>query len=318
FVTCGVQTFAIPQANLFEMIRYDKNRGTQGIEEIDGVPVLRLRSKLTPLIYLNSELNLNADKLEDMDVLNIVVVQVAGMHVGLIVDKVLFIQEVVVKSIGEQLRALNIYSGATILGDGRVAMIFDVNGLAIRAGLVSKLNDMSFRAEAAPSAAIGEKTEAMLMFDLVNLKKIAIPLYYVDRLEMFPASRIEHRGRNDVILYRDKIMQLIWLSDIAETPEIRKSDVSDFVTVIVHYNNGTPVGFVVKYIRDIIQINPEIILIAPNQPGIWGSSIVDASVVSILNVGEVLAHNQFKPSLEDKNGADAPVQYTARTPETTQ
>jgi two-component system chemotaxis sensor kinase CheA len=317
FVECGGQTFALPQSNLFEMIRHDKSRGNLGVEEIDGVPVIRLRSKLTPLIYMNSELKLNTAKLSDMDSLNIVVVQVAGMHVGLIVDKVLFMQEVVVKSVGEQLRSLGIYSGATILGNGRVAMIFDVNGLAIRSGLISKLNDKGFRPDVPEAAAEADNTETMLMFDLVHLKKIAIPLYYVDRLEMLPVARIEHRGAHDVILYRNKIMKLIWLSDIIETPDIRNRDYSDFVTVIVHYNNGVPVGFVVKYIRDIMQINPEIILISPRQKGIMGSSIVGDSVVSILNVQEVLETHQPNHAFETMANQDPSIRYEAKTEEAT-
>ena len=317
FVECGGQTFALPQSNLFEMIRHDKSRGTLGVEEIDGVPVIRLRSKLTPLIYMNSELKLNTAKLSDMDSLNIVVVQVAGMHVGLIVDKVLFMQEVVVKSVGEQLRSLGIYSGATILGNGRVAMIFDVNGLAIRSGLISKLNDKGFRPDLPEAVVEADNTETMLMFDLVNLKKIAIPLYYVDRLEMLPVARIEHRGAHDVILYRNKIMKLIWLSDIIETPDIRNRDYSDFVTVIVHYNNGVPVGFVVKYIRDIMQINPEIILISPRQKGIMGSSIVGDSVVSILNVQEVLETHQSMQPFESMANQDPSIRYEAKAEEAT-
>jgi hypothetical protein len=155
------------------------------------------------------------------------------------------------------------------------------------------------------------------MFDLVNLKKIAIPLDYVDRLEMLPVARIEHRGAHDVVLYRDKIMKLIWLSDIIETPDIRNRDFADFITVIVHYNNGVPIGFVVKQIRDIMQINPEIILISPRQKGIMGSSIVSDSVVSILNVQEVLDIHQFTHSFETMATQDTSIRYESREAEVT-
>lgn len=315
FVECGNQTFAIPQSNLFEMIRHDNSRGNQGLEDIDGVPVIRLRSKLIPLIYLNRELKLPEIDIFAAESLNIVVVQVEGMHVGLIVDKVLFMQEVVVKSVGELLRSLAIYSGATILGDGRVAMIFEVNGLAMRSGLISKLNEKGFRPELPEGVVDQSNAETMLMFDLVQLKKIAIPLYYVDRLEMFPTHRIEHRGSHDVILYREKIMKLIWLSDIVEGAEIRNSDYGNFVTVMVHYNDGVPVGFVVKQIRDIIQINPEITLISPRQPGIMGSSIVGDSVVSILDVQMVLEANHLKLPLDPLAAKNASLDYQEKTRE---
>ena len=130
-------------------------------------------------------------------------------------------------------------------------------------------------------------------------------------------ARIEHRGAYDVILYRNKIMKLIWLSDIIETPDIRNRDYSDFVTVIVHYNNGVPVGFVVKYIRDIMQINPEIILISPRQKGIMGSSIVGDSVVSILNVQEVLETHQSTQPFESMANQDPSIRYEAEAVEAT-
>ena len=109
----------------------------------------------------------------------------------------------------------------------------------------------------------------------------------------------------------------IWLSDIIETPDIRNRDYSDFVTVIVHYNNGVPVGFVVKYIRDIMQINPEIILISPRQKGIMGSSIVGDSVVSILNVQEVLEMHQFTQPFESMANQDPSIRYEAEAVEAT-
>jgi two-component system chemotaxis sensor kinase CheA len=221
------------------------------------------------------------------------------VDIGLVVDKVLFMQEVVVKSVSELLRGVAIYSGATILGDGRVAMIFDISGLALRSGLLSKLNEKGFRADIPEAAHEVVPTQTMLMFNLVQLERIAIPLYYVARLEMFAMSRVEHQGPHDVIIYRDKIMKLVWLSDFVESPALRHAAQSTHITVIVHYHEDQPIGFVVKSIRDIVEISSEIVLISPRQQGIMGSAIVGDSVVSILDVQEILRLNQLKHSIED-------------------
>jgi len=298
FIQCGGQRFAIPQSNLFEMIRHEKNGPNPGLENFYGVPVFRLRNKLIPIIYLKSELGLDdADEVEQ-DALNIVVVQTAALCFGLVVDKVLFMQEVVVKSVGTLLKGTTIYSGATILGDGRVAMIFDIGGIAVRSGLISQLLDKDFQADIPEAPVEDLKTQSMLLFDLNNFKRIAIPLDYVDRLEMFAMSKVERRGNHNVIIYGDQIMKLVWLSDFVEEPGSRSAHPTDAINVIVHYHNGQPLGFVVKVIHDIVAISSEIILISPPQPGIMGSSILGDSVVSILNVQEILQLNHLSQPAE--------------------
>ena len=216
FVRCKDQRFAIPQNNLFEMVRHEPRPDAPGLEDFYGIPVFRLRNKLIPLLFLTKELNLSNESPSPHDPLSIVVVQAAGIRFGLVVDEVLFMQEVVVKPIGPLLKTINVYSGATILGDGRVALIFDIAGMAVRSGLISKLMDKQFEDEIEGDIETEKDVEPMLLFDLLDLERIAIPLNYVDRLEMFHASKIEQRGNNNVILYCDQIMKLIWLSQYVE------------------------------------------------------------------------------------------------------
>jgi two-component system chemotaxis sensor kinase CheA len=304
FVECAGQRFAVPQNNLFEMLRYEKNSEGPTVEEIYGVAVVRLRTKLIPLIYLGRELRIDSQSLYEKDTFNIVVVQAAGVEIGLVVDKVLFMQEVVVKSVSELLRGSGIYSGATILGDGRVAMIFDIGGLALRSGLLSKLNETGFRADIPEVVQDIVQTQTMLMFNLVETERVAIPLYYVERLEMFAMSRVERQGNHDVIIYRDQIMKLVWLSDFIESPEIRRSGYGSHINVIVHYQAERPIGFVVNSIRDIVEISSEIVLISPRQQGIQGSAILGDSVVSILDVQEILRLNQLERSNDSVDERD--------------
>ncbi|MBU3554877.1 chemotaxis protein CheA [Polynucleobacter sp. UB-Piko-W3] len=288
FVRCMGQRFAIPQNNLFEMVRHEPKEGVTGLEDFYGVPVFRLRNQLIPLLFLNRELRLS-DSLPGQDaILNIVVVQAAGISFGLVVDEVLFMQEVVVKPLGPLLKGTPTYSGATILGDGRVAMILDIGGLAIRSGLVSKLLDKQFEENVSVDVEGVDSGQTMLLFDLLDLERIAIPLDYVDRLETFPASRIEHRGNQEVILYGDQIMKLIWLSHYVEGASQKGLYGDESISVVVHYHEGQPIGFVVKQIHDIVSVPSEIIMISPPQRGIVGSSIVNETVVSILNVEEIL------------------------------
>ena len=298
FVQCASQRFAIPQNNLLEMIRFDPSDAR--LEDFYGVPVFRLRNTLIPLVYLGQTLGLDPHGDDADDTIHIVVVQASGLVFGLVVDKVLFMQEVVVKSAGPLLKNTSIYSGATILGDGHVAMIFDVSGIAKRSGLASTLRDKDFQSELASPAAPVQSTQSMLLFDLVQMPRVAIALDYVDRLEMFSIHRVEQRGHQDVIIYGDQIMKIIWLSDYLENGAVRGTGDCDTINVIVHYHQGQPLGLVVKHIHDIVEIGSEIVLILPPQKGIIGSSIHGDQVVSILNVEEILRLSEVEHPLAAK------------------
>jgi two-component system chemotaxis sensor kinase CheA len=288
FVRCKKHSYAIPQVNVFEMLRYEPKEGVPGVEDFYGVPVFRLRDKLIPLVFLNHELKLD-DHLPPVDQpLNIVIVQAAGIRFGIVVDEVLYMQEVVVKSVGPLLKGTPVYSGSTILGDGRVALIFDIAAIAVRSGIIAKLADNQFEQDI--STAIGANTDEqqMLLFDLLGLERLVMPLDAVDRLEMISASRIDRRGNEAVVLYGNKIMKLIPLTHYVEGATHKSLYGDETVPVIVHYHNGQPIGFIVKKVHNIVNVPIQSVMITQPQRGIMGSVIVNDSVMSILNVQEIL------------------------------
>jgi two-component system chemotaxis sensor kinase CheA len=289
FVRCKEYSYAIPQVNVFEMLRYEPKEGIPGVEDFYGVPVFRLRDKLIPLVFLNHELKLD-NQLPPVDQpLNIVIVQAAGIRFGIVVDEVLYMQEVVVKSVGPLLKGTPVYSGSTILGDGRVALIFDISAIAVRSGIIAKLADNQFEQDI--STAIGANTDEqqMLLFDLLGLERIVMPLDAVDRLEMIAASRIDRRGNEAVVLYGNKIMKLIPLTHYVEGATHKSLYGDETVPVIVHYHKGQPIGFIVKKVHNIVNVPTQAVMITQPQRGIMGSVIVNDSVMSILNVQEILS-----------------------------
>jgi len=288
FVRSQNQRFAIPQNNLFEMVRQEPKDDVPVVEDYYDVPVFRLRNKLIPLLVLGNELNQTTEKIDPKATLNIVVVQASGVLFGLVVDEVLYMQEVVVKPIGPMVKGINIYSGATILGDGRVSLIFDIAGLAIRSGLISKVIEQQTESNKDEGLSVDSDLVPMLLFDLDNIQRIGISLDAVDRLELIPASRIEHRGDDDVVIYGDSIMKLIWPSVLIEGIPKKIIDYNEKLSVIVHMHNGQPIGLVVKNIHDITGVPPVVTMLTPPQPGLIGSTIVGEHVVSVLNLPEVL------------------------------
>jgi two-component system chemotaxis sensor kinase CheA len=298
FVRCKQYSYAIPQANVIEMLRYEPREGVPGVEDFYGVPVFRLRDKLIPLVFLNYELRVDKVLPPVDQTLNIVIVQAAGIRFGLVVDEVLYMQEVVVKSVGPLLKGTPVYSGSTILGDGHVALIFDINAIAVRSGIIAKLADNQFEQDISAALGANNDSQQMLLFDLLGLERMVIPLETVDRLEMIAASRIDRRGNEAVVLYGNKIMRLISLAHYVEGATQKSLYGDEDVPVIVHYHHSQPVGFIVNKVHNIVNVPTQVVMVSPPQRGIMGSVIVNDSVMSILNVQEILNLSGLGPHQE--------------------
>ena len=137
-VGSGGQRFVIPQASLMEVITVGS---TAPIEKLHNIPVYRLRDRLLPLVWLDqscgSTRKIRHAQERASDGLLVTVLQVDGLRYGLVIDEVLNTHEIVVKPIGASIKSIGVYSAATILGDGSVAMILDVGGIARLGGLLS-------------------------------------------------------------------------------------------------------------------------------------------------------------------------------------
>ena len=143
-VTCGGDRYAIPQVSLLELVRLEADEVAKSIELVHGAPVYRLRGRLLPLVYLNQELKLAADARpakEQDGAVNIVVLQADERQFGLVVDQINDTEEIVVKPLRKQLKTVKTFAGSSIMGDGKVALILDVLGLAQRASVVTETRD---------------------------------------------------------------------------------------------------------------------------------------------------------------------------------
>ena len=150
--------FAIPQASLLELICIAEGREL-AIERVRGVPIHRLRGSVLPLLELADLLALGrADGGGPSRATHIVVVASGEQRYGLLVDTIHDAEEIVVKPIHGSLKRLGCYTGAAVLGDGGVALILDVKGLAARAGIEAAPARMGASGEAASGPTRGKGT----------------------------------------------------------------------------------------------------------------------------------------------------------------
>ena len=267
--------YAIPQVNLVELVRVESSAG---IEYLRNTPVYRLRGKLLPLVFLRDifrEQKFDAGNEE----FNIVVLQADNRHFGLVVDEVNDTQEIVVKPLGRELKSISAFAGATIMGDGRVALILDVFGIAAAAGLSA--GDSEAALEADDTVGESDEAQSLLVFNLQDDQRMAMPLDIVDRLEEFRTDQIERAGGQPVIQYRDKILRLVDTGEVVGNPGPPTD--KDVLQVVVHSRNGQALGLVVDHIADIVQ---ERIVLDPSvrRPGVLGATILQGNVTESLDV----------------------------------
>lgn len=124
-VLLGKQPFALPLASVVEIFNLDLSR----TNVVDGQLTILVRGRALPLFYLHKWLVQDNADFERDGMGHVVVVNVANKHIGLVVDNLVGQEEVVIKPLGSQLQGLDGMAGATITGDGKIALILDVPGL---------------------------------------------------------------------------------------------------------------------------------------------------------------------------------------------
>jgi two-component system chemotaxis sensor kinase CheA len=192
-VTSGQERFAIPQVSLLELVRLEGADAISSIEDIGGAPVYRLRGNLLPLVDLNRELHLGSSAPSDKraQVVNIVVLKADDRQFGLVVDEINDTEEIVVKPLGKQLKGLACFAGATIMGDGEVALILDVLGIAQMANVVTELRSHAVSEHTAKDVDSSANRHTWLLFRVGKDGRMAT------QLSSAPGWRRSHSPRSN-------------------------------------------------------------------------------------------------------------------------
>ncbi|MBL8229974.1 MAG: chemotaxis protein CheW [Bryobacterales bacterium] len=286
-VMSGGERFVIPQVSLLELVRLEGEAGRRLIERIHGMPVYRRRGNLLPIVYLNEALRMSPEtNAGSADVLNIVILQAEDKQFGLVVDGIHDTQEIVVKPLGKQLKGLSWYAGATIMGDGKVALILDVLGLGLKSGVLSELRD-SGRSDAHQGDAESER-QTLLLFRSGRYERLAVPLSLVARLEEFPRGKIEHASGKMVVQYRGQILPLLPLNSCLGGYGSDLADNVDPVPVIVFADGEQRIGILVDEIVDIVE-DAVVARQQSAQHGLLGSAVVGQRVTDFLDLHAVIS-----------------------------
>ena len=234
------QNFAVPQTALTELVHLSAGESDSRIERIENAALYRLRGHLLPLIFLDRLLQQSArpsDTPCDIAILN-----ADGRRYGLVVDGLADPEEIVVKPLAAVLREIGYYAGATILGNGEMALILNPGAIAQNANVgLSSENE-----EALSEDKKADRQDYLLVE--AGSRRAALPLETVVRIERIPRSRIERAGSRPVLRFEGALLPL---DDAAGDFIDAGSDPDAQTTVVVCRDGRRHVGMTVSQVLDV-------------------------------------------------------------------
>jgi two-component system chemotaxis sensor kinase CheA len=316
-VAAGDERFAIPQVNLVELTRIPAREVHKRVERVGSAQVMRLRGELLPLLRLSEALGTTpmapstsgeprpdrrrdiADRRQEdqgppegvperrsgfdrrAGAVNVAVVSANNLRYGLVVDQLLDSEEIVVKPLGVHLAGAREYAGATILGDGTVALILDVAGLGAAQNLAATkamIENVEARRRATSSA---DDVHTYLVFENGKDERFAVPLRLVSRIERRPESAVVTAGGRPTVTVGQGLLGLVSIEDVAKVGARARG--KHFYAIVCRAW-GREVGLMASRIVDVIEAASEIDPATHVQPGILGSTVVDGQVMLLVDV----------------------------------
>lgn len=270
------ERFALPQTSVVELVRV-RGDSEHSLSFIKHAHVLRLRDRLLPILDLGTVMGLSCHWGERPEGELIVVMQVGSQRFGVVVDSVSHTEEIVVKPLASVLRGISLVSGSTILGDGRVIMIIDPNGLSQLAAARSDKTGEATKSEAdaAKNADTNRMSLLLCRAGAEGLK--AVPLALVTRLEELDAEDVERLSDRCVAQYRGTLIPILYANDEVERKTSGKQP------LLIFSEGERTMGLVVDQIVDIVETAFELKL-SSTSPDIMGGAIINGTATEVLDV----------------------------------
>ncbi|MFM7108074.1 MAG: chemotaxis protein CheA [Planctomycetaceae bacterium] len=256
-VRCRGERYAIPQPAVRELVPLRPDRSGPRIEGRPDAPVMRVRGRLVPVVFLAEFLGLETapDRRGDGTV---VVVRVDDHEFGLVVDGLredaaggglldaATLTTIVVKPIGAMLAQLGSFAGATVLGDGGVVLILDLRGI-LRA---TRLPPIPPEDESVAPAAL-TAADRYLVCTTRGGRRIALPLGEVARLERHPRTDLERLGERTVVRRGDRYTPVIDADTVLGAPI---GPAADTARLVVLGSGADDVAVEVHGIVDVLPV----------------------------------------------------------------
>jgi two-component system, chemotaxis family, sensor kinase CheA len=283
-VRVGAQRFAVPQQYVVEAVNLDEDAGN--LKTMDNALLLQLREELIPVVELSTVLDVpSGGKLEDKLV---VVLGLRGNKIGVIVDEIDDIQEIVVKPLGALFSGLKVFSGNTILGDGSVILIVDPAGVAAVANLekTSGVLPMPDRLDA------GASTSSLILFKAGEGAPKVLPQAAVSRILRARPKDFEQASGHFLYRYQNRLIPVL--------PVGGASPNSDSCLILILSLYDRTFGLCIDSVLDIVESIAEIQLVS-GEPSLLGAADLGGVAVEFVDAGHFyrMAFQDADRSAED-------------------
>ncbi len=273
-VGCDTRHFAVPQLNLVEIVRPGPDRP---LEPFGASHIIRLREELLPVLNLSALLGLpdryTADKPG-----YVLVLKLDNRRFGLQVETIADTEEIVVKPLGRHLQGTSLYSGATLLGQGEIALILDLAGIA--SGRLP--TDTAVRQITQATAAV--ESERILVFKDGTPEIFSLHIANIGRIEKIATSRIERLGGHDYLRQKDgPTLRLLRIQDhLPVTPGAPlPAEVHIIVPRLVHH----PVALITEHIMDAADlVVGSLDTVSLRAPGVLGTATINDRLTILLDL----------------------------------
>ncbi len=252
-VQSGGQCFALPQSALVELVDIPTREFGKTVQRVGSAEVYRLRERLLPMVWLDRLLGMDAESSETSQGHYLAVLEADGCRFGLVVDDLMSPEEIVVKPLSPVLREIGLFSGATVLGNGTLALILDIGATAARAG-VKPIEEEDVQIGEKKVAVQDESSASFLIFEDRARERTALPLDLVERIESVPLERIEYAGGRALLQYRGELLPLKDAGNVlAELEASRQPGEEALATVLICGDAAGEqrVGIVVRQVLDV-------------------------------------------------------------------
>lgn len=273
--------FAIPEASVIEFISLTPADKNERLERINDSEMIRWRGGLLPLLRLRECLPQGCRISDRRQSINkVVVIETGIFQFGLAVEQVCDPEHVVVKPIGNHLGQCGYLEGVAVLGDGKVAYILGMLGIAEKAKLGVKV--VPVPDETVKIDVMRNESQAAVLIRRTNGNLAAIPRMVLQRIERVDPAHVQNTADMLIMPYRGEQLQIFELE-----PGILRSvrdTKQDFCYVTVFTVRDKEVGLIVPEIIDIRDISTQVSIKESIHRAVCGTVLVDGIVVELLDV----------------------------------
>lgn len=280
--------FAFPQNNLEEEVLLDTEDYAKRVSEVYEQRMLNLRGTHLPLISLAESLQLQTKEQTQQDfqsnkTLYILIIKSDNNRVAVIVDAIIGNEEIVVKPIPEYFKDIKKFSGLSILGDGNIAMIIDVQCFILANQLAYNQKN---HIPSIIQRKIAQETQSLLIFDNNTEERFALALSLIKRIDRLSVKDIQWIAGHEYIKYLGEQVRLLRLENCLTVQ--KPKGYQENVCIIFPKNTQIPIALLINKVIDTKDTLIKLENAAIKTEGVLGSMLLDGKITLILDLYTIL------------------------------